>query len=98
MPLTFNPVSVNLPTPPSYAAAPMGQAPNPNALSSLADLTNIQAAQQGIATSEQALKKAQATYGADISIKEAEAKQKAIEAQNAAFDLQNKKYNLLNNL
>ena len=93
MALTFNPVSVNLPTPSSFAGAPMGAPVNPNALSSLADLTNIQSTQQGIATSEQALKKAQATYGADVSKAESEAKQKAIEAQNAAFDYQNKEYN-----
>lgn len=93
MALTFNPVQTNLPTPSSFAGAPMGAPVNPNALSSLAELTNIQSTQQGIATSEQALKKAQATYGADVAKAESEAKQKATEAQNAALDYQNKEYN-----
>jgi len=91
MALTFNPVSVNLPTPPSYAAAPMGQAPNPNALSSLADLTNIQATQQGIETSQQALKKAKATYGFDVSKAESEASRANTEAQSANVKLGNEK-------
>jgi hypothetical protein len=93
MALTFNPVSVNLPTPPSFAGGQMGAPVDANALSSLAKLTDIQATRQGIATSQQALAKAQATYGADVAKAESEAKQKATEAQNAAFDYQNKEYN-----
>ena len=93
MALTFNPVSVNLPTPPSFAGGQMGAPVDANPLSSLAKLTDIQATRQGIATSQQALAKAQATYGADVSKAESEAKQKATEAQNAAFDYQNKEYN-----
>jgi len=91
MPLTFNPVSVNLPTPPSYAGAPMGSPVNPNALSSLAELTNIQSTQQGIATSEQALKKAKATYGFDVSKAESEASRANTEAQSANVKLGNEK-------
>jgi hypothetical protein len=93
MALTFNPVQTNLPTPPSFAGAPMGAPVNPNSLSTLGELTNIQSTRQGIATSEQALAKAQATYGYDVSKAESEAKQKATEAQNAALDYQNKEYN-----
>ena len=78
MPLSFTPSSINLPTPPSYAAAPMGAPVNPNALTALSELGNIQATRQGIATSQQALAKAQATFGADVSIREEEAKQQAI--------------------
>ena len=78
MPLSFTPSSINLPTPPSYAAAPMGSPVNPDALTALSELGNIQATRQGIATSQQALAKAQATFGADVSIREEEAKQQAI--------------------
>ena len=95
MALTFNPVQTNLPTPSSFAGAPMGAPVNPNALSSLAELTNIQSTQQGIATSEQALKKAQATYGYDVSKAESEASRANTEAQSANVKLGNEKMNTM---
>lgn len=91
MPLSFTPSSINLPTPPSYAAAPMGSPVNPNSLATLGELTNIDAARQGIATSEQALKKAQATFGADVSRAESEASKANTEAQSANVKLGNEK-------
>jgi len=91
MALTFTPSSINLPTPPSYAAAPMGSPVNANSLATLGELTNIEATRQGIATSEQALKKAQATYGADVSRAESEAAIANAGAQSANVKLGNEK-------
>jgi hypothetical protein len=95
MPLTFNPVSVNLPTPPSFAGGQMGAPVDANSLSSLAKLTDIQATRQGIATSQQALAKAQATYGADVSKAESEASRANTEAQSANVKLGNEKMNTM---
>jgi hypothetical protein len=89
MALTFNPVQTNLPTPSSFAGAPMGATVNPNSLSSLGELTNIQATRQGIATSQQALAKAQATYGADVAKAQTEAEQAATNLKSAQVKLGN---------
>lgn len=91
MALKFTPSNINLPTPPSYAAPPMGSPVNSNALATLGELTNIEATRQGIATSEQALKKAQATYGADVSRAESEAAIANAGAQSANVKLGNEK-------
>jgi hypothetical protein len=69
----------------------MGSPVNPNALATLGELTSIDAARQGIATSEQALKKAQATFGADVSRAESEASRANTEAQSANVKLGNEK-------
>jgi hypothetical protein len=89
MALTFTPSNINLPTPPSYAAAPMGSPVNPNSLATLGELTNIESTRQGITTSEQALKKAQATYGYDVSKAESEASRANTEAKSANVKLGN---------
>lgn len=95
MALTFNPVSLNLPTPSSFAGGQMGAPVDANSLSSLAKLTDIQATRQGIATSQQALSKAQATYGADVSKAESEASRANTEAQSANVKLGNEKMNTM---
>jgi len=78
MPLTFTPSQLNLPTPPSYAGAPMGSPVDANPLSALSELTNIASTRQGIATSEQALKKAKATFQSEVTKVEQEAEQAKI--------------------
>jgi hypothetical protein len=59
MALTFTPSTIAMPSPPSYAA-PQTPAVNSNPLTMLGDLANID-------TSQQALKKAQATFASDVS-------------------------------
>ena len=93
MPLSFTPSSINLPTPPSYAAAPMGSPVNPDALTALSELGNIQATRQGIATSQQALAKSIATFEPDVAKAEAEAKRATTEAQSANLKYNNEKIN-----
>ena len=89
MPLTFTPSQLNLPTPPSYAGAPMGSPVDANPLSTLSELTNIASTRQGIATSQQALAKAQATYGADVAKAQTEAEQAATNLKSAQVKLGN---------
>ena len=89
MPLTFTPSQLNLPTPPSYAGAPMGSPVDANPLSALSELTNIASTRQGIATSEQALKKAKATYEADIARNQTETEQAATNLKSAQVKLGN---------
>lgn len=59
MALTFTPSTIAMPSPPSYAA-PQTPAVSANPLTMLGELANID-------TSQQALKKAQATYASDVS-------------------------------
>ena len=89
--MALNTVQVNMPTPPTFAAGPIGAPVNPNSLSALADITNINATQQSTASSQQALAKAQATFGADVSRAESEASRANTEAQSANVKLGNEK-------
>lgn len=91
MALSFNPVNVNLPTPPSYAAPAMGAPVDSNLLSTMAELTNIQSTQQGIATSEQALKKAKATFEPEVARVKAESQKSVIETELKGMDAATKK-------
>jgi hypothetical protein len=91
MALSFNPVNVSLPTPPSYAAPAMGAPVDSNPLSTLGELTNIQATRQNIATSEQALKKAKTTFGSDVARNKAESEKAVIETELKGMEASTKK-------
>lgn len=86
---------LNMPSAPSYTVGKLGSPVSGNTLSSLADITNIQAAQQGIATNEQSLKKAQATFGSDVARSKAESETAQTGAQRSELALNSEKFKYL---
>jgi hypothetical protein len=85
MPLTYNPVNVSIPNSPTYAGGKMGSS-NTNLLSTLGDLTAID-------TQQQALKKSQATFGADVARAQADSERAQTEAKRAGVTLGNEQMN-----
>ena len=71
---------INMPAVPTYGSGQLGPTVDANALSTLADL-------QQINTSQQALKKSKATYGADVQRAQAESEQAQTNAKSAANKL-----------
>jgi hypothetical protein len=77
---------INMPAVPTYAGGQPGANVDTNPLSTLADL-------QTIHTSQQALKKAKATYGSDVELAKANAQKATTEAQKANLEFGNQKLN-----
>jgi hypothetical protein len=90
MALTFTPSTIATPNAPSYAA-PQTPAVSGNALTMLGELANID-------LSQQQLKKAQATFGSDVSKAQSDAETAAINARKAETEAARTKLTLGNEL
>lgn len=84
-----------MPSVPTYQGAQLGPTVDADTTSTLASLVNIKAQRQNIATNEQALKKAQATFEPDVAKAKADSDRAQTEAKRAAVTLGNDQMNTM---
>lgn len=86
---------INMPSVPTYQGGQLGPTVDADTTSTLASLVNIKAQRQNIASNEQSLKKAQATFEPDVAKAKAESDRAQLEAKRAAVTLGNDQMNTM---